>query len=55
MLHHYLHRGVSTLLSLAIVITAGSQTVAVKNNLLYDATLTPNLGVEASVGKRSTV
>ena len=29
--------------------------VAVKTNLLYDATTTPNLGVEVGVGSRSTV
>lgn len=31
-----------------------SAQVAVKNNLLYDATTTPNLGVEIGVGQRST-
>ena len=33
---------------------AQAQTVAVKTNLLYDATLTPNLGVEVGLGKRTT-
>lgn len=32
-----------------------AQTVAIKSNLLYDATTTPNLGVEMSVGPKSTV
>lgn len=31
------------------------QTWSLKNNLLYDATLTPNLGIEGKVGKRSTL
>ena len=35
--------------------TQAQRTASVKNNLLYDATLTPNLGVEAAVGKRSSV
>lgn len=33
---------------------AQAQSVAVKTNLLYDATLTPNLGVEMGLGKRTT-
>lgn len=32
----------------------GSTQVAVKSNLLYDATTTPNLGVELGVGRRNT-
>lgn len=32
-----------------------AQNVALKTNLLYLGTLTPNLGVEASVGKKHTV
>ncbi|MCC8146813.1 MAG: DUF3575 domain-containing protein [Bacteroidales bacterium] len=35
--------------------TIHAQKVAVKNNLLYDATLTPNLGMEFDVGKKSTL
>ncbi|MCD7900705.1 MAG: DUF3575 domain-containing protein [Bacteroides sp.] len=31
------------------------QKVAIKNNLLYDATLTPNLGLEIALGKKSTL
>ncbi len=34
---------------------AGAQELAIKNNLLYDATTTPNIGAELSVGSRSTV
>ena len=30
--------------------TAGAQKVAVRNNLLYDLTLTPNLGVDVKMG-----
>ena len=32
-----------------------SQTFSLKNNLLYDATLTPNIGVELKTGRRTTV
>lgn len=32
-----------------------SQTFSLKNNLLYDATLTPNIGIELKTGRRSTV
>jgi outer membrane protein OmpA-like peptidoglycan-associated protein len=39
-----------------IAVTAFSQrTVSIKNNLLYDATLTPNIGIEAAVGNRSSL
>jgi hypothetical protein len=34
---------------------ASAQQVAVKTNLLYDATTTPNLGVEVGVGKKHTM
>ena len=34
---------------------ASAQSVALKNNLLYDATLTPNLGLEVKTGSHSTV
>lgn len=34
---------------------AGAQEFAIKTNLLYDATTTPNIGGEISVGKRSTI
>ena len=32
-----------------------AQNVALKNNLLYDATLTPNLSLEIGLGKKSTL
>lgn len=32
-----------------------AQEVAIKNNLLYDATLTPNLGLEMTTGKRQSI
>lgn len=40
-----------------LLVTAGTcyGQIAVKTNLLYDATTTPNIGVEAGVGRRSTV
>lgn len=36
-------------------ITSYSQRLVIKNNLLYDATLTPNLGLEIGLGKRTTL
>ena len=36
-------------------IAAHAQEVAVKTNLLYDATTTPNIGVEAGVGRKNTL
>ena len=35
--------------------SAAAQETAVKTNLLYDATTTPNIGVEVGIGKKSTV
>ena len=43
-----------SLLALGSALTAHSQ-LAVKTNLLYDATTTPNLGLELGVGKKQTV
>lgn len=31
-----------------------AQTIAIKNNLLYDATTTPNLGIEIGLGKKTS-
>lgn len=43
------------LASLSLIVgEARAQQVAVKTNLLYDATLTPNIGAEVGLGKRST-
>jgi len=39
----------------ALCAPAVAQNVALKTNLLYDATTTPNLGIEVSVGARSTI
>ncbi|MDE6369036.1 MAG: DUF3575 domain-containing protein, partial [Muribaculaceae bacterium] len=39
---------------LASFIPAGAQ-VAIKSNLLYDATLSPNIGIEVGVAPRWTV
>ena len=44
----------SLILLLASALPAVGQ-VAVKTNLLYDATTTPNLGLEVGVGPRSTI
>jgi len=43
------------LISLMISLAGYSQKVGIKNNLVYDATLTPNLGLELSVGKKNTL
>lgn len=43
------------LFTVVISVSAYSQHFAIKNNLLYDAMLTPNLGVEIGLGKRVTL
>lgn len=45
----------TALIVLAFSTTAMSQNIALKTNALYWATTTPNIGIEASVGKKSTV
>ena len=45
----------TALVVLAVSLSAMSQNVALKTNALYWATTTPNLGIEASVGKKSTL
>ncbi|MDD6591098.1 MAG: DUF3575 domain-containing protein [Bacteroidales bacterium] len=47
--------GLSLILTLASLLTANAQKVALKTNLLYDATTTPNLGAELAMGKKSTL
>ena len=44
-------------LSMALFLTQmlSAQKLAVKNNLIYDATLTPNLGLEIGLGKKTTL
>ena len=41
--------------TLASLLTANAQKVALKTNLHYDATSTPNLGAELALGKKSTL
>lgn len=41
--------------TIVFVGSASAQGVALKNNLLYDATLTPNLSVEVGIGKKWSV
>lgn len=41
-------------LLMAVTTTTASAQLAVKTNLLYDATTTPNIGVEVGLGKRHT-
>lgn len=44
------------LFALAVIaVSASAQKVVIKNNLLYDAALTPNLGVEIGLGQRTTL
>jgi len=45
------------LLSIAVLfsVSLSAQKLALKNNLLYDATTTPNLALEFSLGKRTTL
>lgn len=43
--------GITLFFSLAM----SAQHFAIKNNLVYDATLTPNLGMEVGLGKRVTL
>lgn len=38
-----------------VLFSATAQSVAIKSNLLYDATATANLGVEFGVGERTTI
>ncbi|MDH6358641.1 DUF3575 domain-containing protein [Parabacteroides sp. PF5-9] len=42
-------------IALGFVFSLSAQRVAVKNNVLYDLTLTPNLGLEFGVGSKSTL
>jgi len=39
----------------ACVTLTYAQQIGIKNNLIYDATLTPNLGLEFGVGRKSTI
>ena len=43
------------LLVVSALLTVEAQDVSLKHNLLYDATLTPNLGLEVAVGQRSSL
>jgi len=43
------------LISLAVSVSMYSQQTAIKNNFIYDATLTPNLGLELGLGKKTTL
>lgn len=40
---------------LTCTLTVSGQRVAIKNNLLYDLSLTPNLGLEFKLGEKSTL
>ena len=41
--------------TLFLSLYAGAQHVALKNNIVYDATATPNLGLEVGLGKKVTM
>lgn len=47
-------KGMAVMLIASFAHTAHSQ-VAIKSNLLYDATTTPNLGIEIGVSKKNTI
>ena len=49
-----LHRAVCALLLLLALATGKAQSLALKTNMLYDAVLIPNVGVEVSLGKQWT-
>lgn len=40
------------ILMVGAMLPAAAQRVAVKTNLLYDATTTPNLGLEVALGRK---
>ncbi len=42
-------------LALALAASASAQKLALKNNLLYDATYTPNLALELGIGPKATL
>lgn len=46
---------IALLISLLLSVSVFSQRIGLKNNLVYDATLTPNLGLEIGMGKKSTL
>jgi len=48
-------KGFTLIFLICCTLSVWGQKIGIKNNLLYDATLTPNLGVEMSVGKKSTL
>lgn len=48
-------KGLIVLISLMISFSLYSQNIGLKNNLVYDATLTPNLGLEIGIGKKTTL
>lgn len=41
--------------AISISVAISAQHVALKNNLLYDATTTPNLALEIGLGKKTTL
>lgn len=46
---------ISVFLSIMFCLNAHAQNIALKTNLLYGSTLTPNVGVEVGMGKKHTV
>lgn len=59
MIRHVLNKLKSAFAAIVLCMTcadfADAQTVAIKSNLLYDAALTPSLGVEAGVAPKWTI
>ncbi|MCM1033547.1 MAG: DUF3575 domain-containing protein [Odoribacter sp.] len=53
---HHKHTKPVTLAAVTILaLTAGAQTVSIKSNLLYDAALSPNLGIEVGVAPKWSI
>jgi len=48
-------KGILILMTMFLSVSLYSQVVGLKNNLIYDATLTPNLGLEIGLGRKSTL
>lgn len=52
---NFLKKIITSLLFTAAVMSVHAQKLALKTNLLYDATLTPNIGAELGLGRKHTL
>lgn len=55
MSHHKHTKRLTLAAATILALTAGAQTVGIKSNLLYDAALSPNLGIEVGVAPKWSV